>query len=212
MHAAENPLEWPHVSKLSSQPAVDVTKKNASADDIELFRAAIGEVRRVEHNQAMLQEAAKPKPVPRATAARIIVDPFRNTPNEELVTLFQEDKMAFLAPGVQKTVLKKLRRGYYGLDADIDLHGQTSREAQQRLAHFLQDCMARGWRCLLIVHGKGYNSPDNQPILKNELNLWLRQHQDVLAFCSAPQKAGGAGAVYVLLRSSEKFADEDIDS
>jgi DNA-nicking Smr family endonuclease len=59
------------------------------------------------------------------------------------------------------------------------------------------------------VHGKGYRSLDNQPVLKNNLNLWLRQHRDVQAFCSASPKDGGAGAVLVLLRLSEKYRQFD---
>jgi DNA-nicking Smr family endonuclease len=70
-----------------------------------------------------------------------------------------------------------------------------------------------GCRCVQIVHGKGYNSPGNQPVLKNDINLWLRQHQDVLAFCSTPPKAGGTGALYVLLKLSDKFGltDDELD-
>ena len=132
-------------------------------------------------------------------------DPLQKDIDTELETLYQEDKVAFIAPGLQKNVLKKLRKGYYGLDADIDLHGLTSREALHQLLGFLHHCVEDGCRCVLIVHGKGYHSPDNQPVLKNDINLWLRQHKDILAFCSAPSRAGGAGALFVLLRLSEKF-------
>jgi DNA-nicking Smr family endonuclease len=62
-----------------------------------------------------------------------------------------------------------------------------------------------------IIHGKGYRSVDSHPVLKNDLNLWLRQHKDVQAFCSAPPKSGGTGAVFVLLRLSEKFTHDDLD-
>jgi DNA-nicking Smr family endonuclease len=97
-------------------------------------------------------------------------------------------------------VLKKLRKDKYGLDAEIDLHGLNSNEAKRLLIQFLHDCVTDGCRCVHIVHGKGYRSADNHPVLKNELNIWLRQHNVVQAFCSAPPKDGGAGAVYVLLQ------------
>jgi DNA-nicking Smr family endonuclease len=116
-----------------------------------------------------------------------------------------EDSLSYTAPGLQIAVLRKLRKGQFGLDAEIDLHGLNSNEARRQLLHFLHDCVEDGCRCVHIVHGKGYRSPDNHPILKNNLNLWLRQHKDVQAFCSAPPKDGGTGAVFVLLQLSDKY-------
>lgn len=185
-------------------------KKTTSAEDAALFRNAVGTVRRIESDSILLKPEAKPAPYPSAKPLEY-VDPLQNDVDDTLETLFQEDKVAFIAAGLQKNVLKKLRKGHYGLDADIDLHGLTSRDAQQQLLRFLHDCVENGCRCVQIVHGKGYNSPDRQPVLKNDLNLWLRQHKDVLAFCSTPPRAGGTGAVYVLLRLSDKFAASDDD-
>lgn len=181
-----------------------MTKKTTYADDALLFRNAIGKVKSIDKNTVILKPDKKPRPIP-AFRPLEQIDPLQLDAAGGLETLFQEDKVAFLVPGMQKNVIKKLRKGYYGLDADLDLHGLTSRDAQQQLLHFLHHCVEDGYRCVLIIHGKGYNSPDNQPILKNDINLWLRQHKDVLAFCSAPPKTGGAGALFVLLRLSEKF-------
>jgi len=194
-------------SKKSVKPAAYVTKKTTSTEDAALFRNAVGTVRTIE-SDAVVHETSKPAPYPVAKPPEF-VNPLQNTVDEGLETLFQEDKMAFIVVGLQKNVLKKLRRGQYGVDADIDLHGLIRRDAQQHLLRFLHDCVENGCRCVQIVHGKGYNSPGQQPVLKNDLNLWLRQHKDVLAFCSAPPRAGGAGALYVLLRASDKFAAAD---
>ena len=139
------------------------------------------------------------------------IDPLQNGVDDALETLYQEDTVAFLAPGLQKNTLRKLRKGLYGFDAVIDLHGLSSREALEQLLRFLHHCQEEGYRCVQIIHGKGYNSPDNQPILKNNLNLWLRQHREVLAFCSSSPKAGGSGALTVLLRLAEKFETYDED-
>ena len=187
-----------------------MTKKSAFTSDEDLFRTSIGKVRSIDTNTVILKPDKKPRPTPRNQEPAQL-DPFQNRVDDELVNLYQEDKMAFLAAGLQKNVLKKLRKGYYGLDADIDLHGLTSTEAINKLLGFLQHCIENGKRCALIVHGKGYHSPDNRPVLKNELNLRLRQHKDILAFCSAPSRAGGTGAVLVLLRLSEKFGGGDDD-
>lgn len=179
-------------------------KKTTSSDDTALFRTTVGPVRNVDTNTVILKPDKKPRPIPAAKPLEA-VDPLRNEVEGRLEMLYQEDKVAFIAPGLQKSVLKKLRKGYFGLDADIDLHGLSSREAQHQLLRFLQHCVEGGNRCVQIIHGKGYNSPDHQPVLKNDINLWLRQHKDVLAFCSTPPRAGGAGALYVLLKLSDKF-------
>lgn len=100
-----------------------------------------------------------------------------------------------------------MRRGHYGLDADLDLHGLTSAEARREMLKFLHYCEQDGCRCVRIIHGKGYRSENNLPVLKNDLNIWLRQRQEVQAFCSAAQKEGGTGAVIVLLRLSGKYTD-----
>ncbi len=136
-------------------------------------------------------------------------NPLQNTLDEGVERLSHEDKQGFLTPGMQKNVLKKLRKGVYGLDATIDLHGYTSAKAKLMLVKFMHHCVENGFRCVHIIHGKGYRSQDSHPVLKNDVNVWLRQHRDVLAFCSAPPREGGTGAVMVLLRLSEKYREED---
>ncbi len=109
--------------------------------------------------------------------------------------------VAYISPGLQKKVLSKLRQGFFDIDAELDLHGLNAHEARHLLSEFLTRCVVAELRCVHVIHGKGYRSPDNRPVLKNKLNLWLRQHDDVLAFCSSNPDDGGTGAVYVLLRS-----------
>jgi DNA-nicking Smr family endonuclease len=87
------------------------------------------------------------------------------------------------------------------VELELDLHGLTVSYAREMLLEFLRACRQRRVRCVQIVHGKGKSS-DRQPILKHKLNLWLRQWEDVLAFCSARPRDGGTGAVYVLLRQA----------
>ena len=88
----------------------------------------------------------------------------------------------FARPGVQLRVMHDLRRGYLELGAELDLHGLTVRYARDELNRFLKICQERDIRCVRIIHGKGYRSEGKQPILKQKLNLWLRQRDDVLAF------------------------------
>jgi len=182
-----------------------VAKKTLTPEDRDLFRHAIGKVRLVNSDKVLLNKDNKPKPYPKPLSTDVsghLLDPA--VIDIEKVGL--EDSLSYIAPGLQNSVLKKLRRGFFGLDAEIDLHGLTSNAAKKQLLHFLQDCAETGCRCVHIVHGKGYRSADNHPVLKNNLNLWLRQHKDVHAFCSAPPKDGGTGAVFVLLQLAEKYS------
>ena len=112
--------------------------------------------------------------------------------------------LSFSRPGVQQRLFHDLRRGYLEAGWVLDLHGLTVSHAQATLEHFFRDCNRRNIRCVRIIHGKGHRSEGRQPVLKQKLNLWLRERSDVLAFCSATQRDGGTGAVYVLLRASRK--------
>ncbi|MCP4128889.1 MAG: DNA mismatch repair protein MutS [Gammaproteobacteria bacterium] len=109
--------------------------------------------------------------------------------------------LSFCRPGLQKRVFRDLRRGRMEIEMELDLHGLTARHAHSTLELFFRDCHRRRIRCVHIIHGKGYGSEDRQPVLKQKLNLWLRQRHDVMAFCSATARDGGTGAAYVLLRS-----------
>jgi len=181
-----------------------VTKKNLTPEDSDLFRLTIGKVHTVKNDKVLLTAANKPKPFPKSQVINV-EEHLSGAVEFDIEQVGLEDSLSFTAPGLQHNVLKKLRKGHFGRDAEIDLHGLNSNEAKRQLLHFLHDCVKDGCRCVHIVHGKGYRSADNHPVLKNNLNLWLRQHQDVQAFCSAPPKDGGAGAVFVLLQLSEKY-------
>jgi DNA-nicking Smr family endonuclease len=118
--------------------------------------------------------------------------------HEYLSPLGSEDALSFSRPGIQYKILRKFRMGQYNVEAILDLHRQTTEEARTALSHFIVKCKQKGVRHVLIIHGKG--RMNTKPILKNKLNHWLREIDDVLAFCSATPKDGGRGALYVLLR------------
>ncbi len=108
-----------------------------------------------------------------------------------------------IVQGLDRRLLKKLRQGTFAFQAHIDLHGKTRHEARQIVESFLLESRRRGIRCVLIVHGRGLNSKDQIPVLKERLQVWLAKGRiaaSVLAFCSARPTDGGVGAVYVLLR------------
>lgn len=107
----------------------------------------------------------------------------------------------FLRDGINRMTLRKLRRGTWPPQDEIDLHGLNSDEARQLLAEFLHQATARGLRCVNVIHGKGWRSEGRDGILKVRTRHWLTQPAQVLAFCEAPAHAGGGGAVWVLLKA-----------
>lgn len=110
-----------------------------------------------------------------------------------------DDFIEFARNGVSARDKRDLRQGKYAAQAVLDLHGKTIDQARHQVFEFLSICLKRELRCVRIIHGKGYRSSDNSPLLKNRINAWLRQHPNVLAFSSCQPKDGGRGAVYILL-------------
>jgi DNA-nicking Smr family endonuclease len=108
--------------------------------------------------------------------------------------------LSFHRAGVRVQVMRRLRRGLYPTEDELDLHGLTQTSARDSLADFIARSRDSGRRCVRIIHGKGYRSGARGPVLKTAVDLWLRRHTDVMAFTSARAIDGGTGAVYVLLR------------
>jgi DNA-nicking Smr family endonuclease len=124
------------------------------------------------------------------------------------------DEMAFLRPGLARQVLRKLRSGHWAIQDELDLHGLRAEEARNLLVDFLAQASKRGYRCVLIVHGKGLKSQNREPVLKRKVAGWLAQKGSVLAFCQARPADGGGGAVAVLLKGAgkapEAISDDDL--
>jgi DNA-nicking Smr family endonuclease len=108
--------------------------------------------------------------------------------------------LSFHRSGVRVQVMRRLRRGLYPIEDELDLHGLTQTAARDSLADFIARSRDSGRRCVRIIHGKGYRSGARRAVLKTAVDLWLRRHTDVMAFTSARAIDGGTGAVYVLLR------------
>ena len=111
------------------------------------------------------------------------------------------EELAYLREGYSRQVLRKLGRGHWVVQDNLDLHGMTWQGAAEAVADFLKDNAARGVRCVRIVHGKGRGSKNREPVLKAKLRQWLPRRDEVLGFCQAPAAHGGGGAVLVLLRA-----------
>lgn len=112
------------------------------------------------------------------------------------------EELVFHRPQVQPPVLRRLRRGEYRVQREIDLHGLTVAEAKQALRQFLIEALEQQVRCVRVIHGKGLRSGHRGPVLKLAVSGVLRRTGAVLAYVSARPVDGGTGALYVLLSGS----------
>lgn len=173
-------------------------------DDIALFRQEIGEI---EH---LPQDKVVPITKPAKTLIQTRLDTSHESP-ATLADLYQpnelvgsEEVLDFRRSGIQERQLTKLRGGQTKIDAELDLHGMIIPVAHQALVDFITDCRNYNIRGARLIHGKGWSSKHHKPILKTKLNHWLREMDEVLAFCSARIQDGGTGALYLLLRKNDK--------
>ena len=161
------------------------------------FRKAVAGIKPLKRAQRVALNAPAPAPVPHqrrrdeaAALAESMAGPL--SLDEALET---GEELSYLRAGLGRQTLRKLRRGHWAIQDGIDLHGLTRDQASAAVVEFLDQCLARGWRCVRIVHGKGLG------ILKAKLRRWLPQRDEVLAYCQAPASEGGSGALLVLLKS-----------
>jgi DNA-nicking Smr family endonuclease len=184
-------------------PKPTKSKRSQEEDDLSLFLSAMDGVEQI------TERGEAPTPNPRLPE---IIDENAEALAElaELVagqgTFDVADSNEFIegaAPGIDARLLRSLRRGDFSVQGRLDLHGMTQAEAKEAVDRFLSESRRARKRCVLIVHGRGLNSKDQIPVLKERIAVWLNQKsigKTVLAFATARPQDGGAGAVYVLLR------------
>ena len=178
-----------------------MAKKKISEEDRALFRDAVSGTRRLVQERRINQQKKKPPPRPlqrERDEQQVLVDMLSEP--VDMADLETGEELLFTRLGVQHKTFRKLRRGEFSIEAELDLHGQTKIEARQTIVQFLHHCREQRMRCVRIIHGKGHGSHQKRPVLKQYVNHWLRQRDEVLAFCSARPVDGGTGAVYVLLK------------
>ena len=173
-------------------------------DDADLFRKAVADARPLQSPQRASREKRKPRPKARFSRADE-ASALQETLDADVDELHAHsgDSLRFHRPHVGKRTMRKLARGGYSVQAEIDLHGMTVAEARPRLQEFIDTCSRSGKLCVRVVHGKGLGSGHRGPILKQKVNRWLRRWDSVLAFVSTRQVDGGTGALYVLLQRTD---------
>lgn len=174
--------------------------KHPSDDDPSEFRDAMRGVQTRPRSERVPVKPLPPIPAPRhsrADEAAVLAELLTGPDVEYFET---GETLSYKSEGVQDRVLRQLRRGGFRLEAELDLHGLNRDKARAEVSRFLIECRNLDHRCVRIIHGKGNGSPNSGPVLKRQLDGWLRKVRNVVAFCSARPEDGGSGAIYVLLR------------
>ena len=169
-------------------------------DDSTLFRRAMRDVVPLKRSPRVALPRRKVRghaSFARAERAAVLRESL--TIGADLYEVQPGEELIFRRAGVPETVLRRLRRGQYRVEAEIDLHGMTVAEASGQLGDFLRAARLNDLRCVRIIHGKGLRSGHRGPVLKNAVSGVLRRSGAVLAFVSARPVDGGTGALYVLL-------------
>lgn len=181
-----------------------INEGSISEQDLQYFHDEIADVRPLVSEKRIEIEKKKP-------SARPIHNHYSaNTEDQENLEQISdpvnlrdaqvEDVLFFARSGIQQKVQRRLKRGEYPIEDELDLHGYTVVEAKVALQDFFTDCKRKQIRYVRIIHGKGYRSEQKIPILKTHVAYWLPQHKDVMAFSSALPPDGGTGALYVILK------------
>jgi DNA-nicking Smr family endonuclease len=174
----------------------------------ELFIHSIGPIKALPPRHGPGQKAkiliVQPAPIPvqlqldeQAVMREALSDEFDGD-----ALLDTDEALSFRRPGIGVDVVRKLRRGAWRIQGQLDLHGLRRDDARDSLSQFIRDAQKTGWRCVRVVHGKGLGSPGKTPVLKGRVQSWLIQKIEVLAFAQARPAEGGAGALVVLLAPS----------
>lgn len=169
-----------------------------------LFARAAGAVQPLRSHGKVhhVPEPSAPIPVQRQLDDQRVLKEAISDEFDASTLLEVDDAMSFRRPGIGIDVARKLRRGHWSIQGEIDLHGLRVDDAREALAEFLRQATKDGLRCVRVVHGKGLGSPGKTPVLKGKVHGWLVQKNEVLAFVQARADEGGAGALVVLLKPS----------
>lgn len=175
-----------------------------SQADQELFRSALVDVIPITPHGRIVSAPLRPPPIPlsRLRDEREVIHESLHDPIRWDEAIENGEELSFVRTGLSRQILRRLRRGDWVSQAELDLHGLNRHDAKIELANFLFECKRRGIRCIRIIHGKGLGSKNREPVLKLHVRHWLMQREEILAFVQARPIDGGGGAVMVLLKSS----------
>ena len=181
-------------------PAPGAGQGTAEEEERRLFEAAMQGVRPLPPGPRRVVPEWQADPPARSTPSR------SRPPRETLQVEENGGKLTGAAFGVAHDLLRSLARGEIAPEAELNLHHLSADAAAHQAERFIEQSVAKGRRCVLLIHGRGLHSGPSGPALRPALVEFLRQRplaKQVLAFTSAPPRHGGAGALLVLLRRAK---------
>ncbi|TFZ03980.1 Smr/MutS family protein [Ramlibacter humi] len=188
--------------RAAAEAAARQAAEKKAAAERDLFKRAAGPVAPLRHPVRVRLAGDPPPPIPvqhQLDEQRVLLESISD--DFDATTLLDvDDAMSFRRPGVGLDVTRKLRKGHWSIQRELDLHGLRREDAREALAEFIRETHRQGIRCVRVVHGKGLGSPGKTPVLKGKVQGWLVQKKEVLAFVQARGDEGGAGALVVLLK------------
>lgn len=175
-----------------------------SPEDRHLFRVHLEDVTPITPHGRIVHPPIRLPPIPLSLLhdERKVIYESLHDPSSWDEDVQTGEELSYLRTGLSRQILRRLRRGDWVTQAELDLHGLTKIEAKIEIANFLFECKRRGIRCIRIIHGKGLGSKNREPILKIHVRHWLMQRDEVMAYVQARPVDGGGGAVIVLLKSN----------
>ena len=200
--ALKSTLKQTQKMQAEEKAATILSAPKTPEDDLTLFHQAVKDARPLTPPPVHLFEK-KAKPIPKQFI-RDEQQALRDSLSDHYIPAYEletGEELLYLRDGHAPDILSKLRRGYWVVQAYIDLHGLISDEARLYVSTFISDCKKRGIRCVRIVHGKGLGSRNREPVLKHKVRGWLMQKDEVIAYAQAKPEDGGSGAVIVLLKA-----------
>lgn len=188
-------------ARAAAEHAAQQAARARAVADHDLFTRAVGPVQGLSGAPRLVLAPAPPAPqaVQQQRDEAAVLHEAMSDEFDVSTLLDTDDELSFRRPGVGTDVTRRLRRGEWRIQRELDLHGLRTDAARSELARFIGEAHKQGLRCLRVVHGKGLGSPDKTPVLKSRVQGWLVQKKEVLAFVQARPAEGGAGALVVLL-------------
>jgi DNA-nicking Smr family endonuclease len=199
-------LEAERLEEIKAEKArIKVEEEKKRQDEANLFKRQVRDVTPLPDVNIKIHKPVKPLPIARQRELDDEAVLWESISDEMDVERFLEtdDNLSYRRNGVGLEALKKLRKGKWVVQAQIDLHGLRSDEARTAVGEFLRSSVKHDIRCVRIIHGKGLGSIGKEPVLKEKVKRWLVQKDEVLAFCQAPPRDGGAGALLVILKARQ---------
>lgn len=192
-----------------NEPDVQIQPEHRKEEDENLdFLEALADVKPLSGSKLKITRLPDPNIKPAHAAGNDELEALAHlsdlvSGHAEMDISFTDEYIEGSVTGFSQKLMQQLKKGKFPVQDYVDLHGLTKQAAEARVRDFLIQSYRLGLRCVLIVHGRGLNSEDHIPILKERLPVWLNRspiNKIVLAFSTARPYDGGAGAVYALLK------------